>query len=860
MTFNRKRKNQGFSFLVFVPFLLILLFIGPLSCAKGKKAESPTNPAEINNKDVASENVGSPEPRESEEQPAGQNSEIGAADAELAAKRLENTFAALEDAIQRIPRETFDPEAVVQKAGSDAIKLFEWVRDETSLIPYQGSLRGPVGVLMDRRGNSLDRALLLCELLRLADYEARLARRHLSEEEAMTILKRTRTKPGSESSPVHPSTLRNQDELLALYVQNHALDRKNLVETIAKAQQEQENESRQIKSEHKELAADILAILNKQAISRQGEKESEVAEDLRDHWWVQWEKGNDWVDLDPALAGASPGQIFGEPEETLNPEDLEEDLFHTIKIKVIAEQLEGGDLKEKPVLEHTLIPSKTLGQRIILRHLPLNWPSDEDFLAAPDPVPFLKDAVAKQTEWQVVLEVDGEAVEKSFVTAQGNVSHEPSQKPGRKKGKAGGIGDLFGGLTGKEEEKEAKEKAAKLDEKAVLTAEWLEFEINSPGRPVQVHRREVFDLIGPAARQGKNFRAWKLAEQQRMDRALKILGETEVLPLVCELSPEFIEERTASYVLLNRDVYLNLVENYGGWEPQELFLEMTKIKPLSAKLYGFALKRFKLSPFRDEISLSTPNLLARHSTLTENEQGELITTESLDIIVNDVSPARKTSNHPFSVRVEQGILDTLVEAHEMAAGETVENTALLFRQSRSQGIKWLFVQGLDDPNWKRVRVSAGARVSLENDLSRGFDVLVPEKEISMDGKPRFAWWRLNPETGNFLGLGEKGSGQAMTEYAEKVDIVLQLKGMLEYYGQLGRCLGAAITAPLRGNRPQHDELVIKCIWDTICNKASDVAEAFLDIETNWTNVIIKAILNWAMGSLCDKLWEKGIKK
>jgi len=851
------QKQKGQNLPVFLFVMLIICSVGLTFCSKAKKTE---NPAEISDQNAVSEGTSLPESREAAEQPLGQNTSINPANAELAAKRLENTFAALEDAVQRIPRETFDPEAIIQKAGSDAIKLFEWVRDETYLMPYQGSLRGPVGVLMDRRGNSLDRALLLCELLRLAGYEARLARCHLSEEEAATILKTTESRSRSGASSLPPSTLRNKDDLLAFYVENYGLDRKHLVETIAKAQQEQENEIQQIKSEHKELAADILAILDKKAINRQAEKESALVEDLKDHWWVQWEKGDDWVDLDPALPGATPGQIFGQPEDTSDPEALDEDLFHTIKIKVIAEQFEAGDLKERPVLQHSFVPSKTLGKRIILRHLPLNWPSDEKFLTAPEPVPFLKEAIARQTEWQVVLEVDGEAVGKSYVTAQGNVSDESSQKPGQKKGKAGGVGGLFGGLAGKEEEEEEKEKAEKPAGKAHLTAEWLEFEICAPGRPVRVERREVFDLIGPAARKGKSYRAWKLTEEQRMDRALKILGETEILPLVCELSPEFIEERTASYVLLNRDVYLNLIENYGGWEPQELFLEMTKIKPLSAKLHGFALKRFRLSPSGDEISLRSPNLFARHSSLMTNEQGELIKAESLDIIANDISPARKTSAHPFSVRVEQGILDTLVEAHEMAERGSVENTALLFRQSRTQGISWVLIHGLEDPNWKRIQLSADARGRLEQELARGYDVIVPEKEISMAGKPRFAWWRLNPETGNLLGIGEKGSGQAMTEYAEKVDIVLQLKGMIEYYGQLGRCLGAAISAPLRGNRPQHDELVIQCIWDTICNNAAGVADAFVDVDVNWTNIIIKATLNWAMGSLCDALWEKGIKK
>ena len=535
MTLIRKRENQ--KFYLFIAIFFVFLFIGPFSCAKEKKAESPAHPAGIPGEDVPSENVGSQEPHESGAERAGQNSDEVMADAELAVRRLENAFSALEDAIQRIPRETFDPEAIVQKAGSDAVKLFEWVRDETSVVPYQGSLRGPVGVLMDRRGNSLDRALLLCELLRLGGHEARLARRHLSEAEAAAMLKKKASKPGSEGSKPQPSSLQDQDDLLALYVQNYALDRKNLVETIAQSRQKQENEIRQIKSEHQELAADILAILN--ASRKQSRREESAGtEDLKDHWWVQWGKGEDWIDLDPALPGATPGQVFGEPEETLEPDDLGEDLFHRIQIRIIAEQLESGVLKEKPVLEHMLIPSKTLGQRIIVRHLPLNWPSDDKFLTAREPVPFLREAIAKQTEWQAVLEVDGEAVEKSYVTARGNVSDEPSQKPGRKKGGAGAIGGLFGGLAGREEKDEEKEKAPKSDEKAWLTAEWLEFEIHSPGRPTRAHRREVFDLIGPAARQAKNVRAFKLTEQQRMDRAFKIHGETEILPLVGELSPQ----------------------------------------------------------------------------------------------------------------------------------------------------------------------------------------------------------------------------------------------------------------------------------------------------------------------------------
>ena len=69
---------------------------------------------------------------------------------------------------KEIPRDTFDPQAIIDKVGKDPNKLFEWVRDNTYWVPYRGMLRGHVGVLMDRVGSSLDRSLLLAELLRRA--------------------------------------------------------------------------------------------------------------------------------------------------------------------------------------------------------------------------------------------------------------------------------------------------------------------------------------------------------------------------------------------------------------------------------------------------------------------------------------------------------------------------------------------------------------------------------------------------------------------------------------------------------------------------------------------------------------------
>ena len=59
--------------------------------------------------------------------------------------------------------------AVLAQVGNDPAAMRAWVAREAYLVPYRGLLRGVVGVLMDRCGNSLDRAMLLAALLARAN-------------------------------------------------------------------------------------------------------------------------------------------------------------------------------------------------------------------------------------------------------------------------------------------------------------------------------------------------------------------------------------------------------------------------------------------------------------------------------------------------------------------------------------------------------------------------------------------------------------------------------------------------------------------------------------------------------------------
>src|SRR5688572_6472666 len=114
-----------------------------------------------------------------------------------AESELDSMLLAFEAGARETPRDTFDLHAVLAQVGREPEKLFAFVRDCTSWVPYAGALRGAKGVLMDRVGNDLDRALCLAGLFRACGHEARLAQGTQSEEQARAALVRIRAQPAS---------------------------------------------------------------------------------------------------------------------------------------------------------------------------------------------------------------------------------------------------------------------------------------------------------------------------------------------------------------------------------------------------------------------------------------------------------------------------------------------------------------------------------------------------------------------------------------------------------------------------------------------------------------------------------------
>ena len=282
---------------------------------------------------------------------------------------VDRSLKALENAQAQAPRDRWDPAYVVGRLGSDPRVLLEWVRRNTTWIPYRGILRGATGVLMDRQGNSLDRAILLATLLGTAGHKVRLAHAELSDAEALT---RIRSAPGPEEAAIEPESRgisarwRPGD--------GKALRARSRSSHPYGGSQQPGSPAGFGRDPSASCGSDQSAASSGGANRRQqrlGEPRiQEAVSARRDHWWVQVDSEGTWIDLDIDEADDTslPSLIA---QRTLLLEDLPTaGLHHEIAVRVIAEQWSRGTVAERTAMESTLQPAELIGKPIVVQFLP----------------------------------------------------------------------------------------------------------------------------------------------------------------------------------------------------------------------------------------------------------------------------------------------------------------------------------------------------------------------------------------------------------------------------------------------------------------------------------------------------------
>lgn len=499
---------------------------------------------------------------------------------------------------------------------------------------------------------------------------------------------------------------------------------------------------------------------------------------LADHWWVQVNRHGAWIDYDLMNPEGEPGQALAAPQETMARDAVPAGRTHRVVLRVVAEQLKDGRLSEHVVLEHELKPSGLIGTRIALRHLPMLWPEDWVAVTPDDVQEKLFAALRTQREWMPALTVGEEALQQFSIRDTGVVNEDPQPQSNPflalsfpAAGKVGRIVDIFDEsfeeMLPEDGTPPAMSGGAPRAE-GELTAEWLEYVLLVPGEEPKTVRRELFDLIGPAARQAGDFSGFRMDDDKVVARAGGQMIETEIVMMPNWPAPEFLAEMTARVALANRPVLEEFGRDPFGKSPPNSVELFSKMAAIAGPAYLYASLRSEAGLTARSVFVDRPQIVAQHGVLARVAPGELTAKVALDVVENGVG-VDPFDDDAFSARMLQGIADTNAEA--LALPEGGKNVGEAFRHV-ADGDEWTVFFPEDESFVPTLGLSPDLAARLVADLRAGNVIISPS--ASARDVERAGWWRIDPVTGTTLGMGENGWGAVLVEYAFYLTIQVML--------------------------------------------------------------------------------------
>jgi hypothetical protein len=618
----------------------------------------------------------------------------GSSELEAVIDVIRDAYNEAQKALKQLPQERFETESVLEKADYDSDALVAWFEQNTRWVPYRGVLRGADGVLLDGTGNSLDRSLLLARLLNDAGYDARLVRGRLSAEAVEAVLSRA-------SASVEVA--RPKEPLF--------------VDQVVTAAQRAPSEA--------SVLAELVGTLPERT-------DPELGESVADHWWVEAELDEGWTTIDPLLSGPL-ASMRPAVLERLAPESLPDALFHQVTLRVVIERWESGKVIEEIPLEHVLRTADAAYHDYELQFSPYH------FVPAPDGSTAVDEAQAiaeTAEEWLPVLRHGSSIIQQQGFDREGHLERNPGRFATVRKAEQGTA--ALQALGGSDE-----------GEPAHLTALWLEYQVDVPGREPSVVRREIFDLIGPSRRRSGAIANLSLNSTAFRERGRLLLGAHRVVVLGAMLPPVALRKAANEYWANHGPQIAGIVRLANGSEDDEV-LQRAYAQPLiSLDLLGLATARHSQSAHRSSIYLESPNILTSHFMVELEEPYSV--GHAYDIVINEVGVTANTSLAPGRVRLEQGMLDTILEATMSEPDHRSGNTAELFASRGDATGAWQRV----DTDARGLALPGAAQARVADALDRGLIVVAPGR-LEREQEP--AWWEIDPVTGTTLGIGSRGWG------------------------------------------------------------------------------------------------------
>ncbi len=602
--------------------------------------------------------------------------------------------------VKTFASEHYSRQLLLGETDFESESIVSWVNSNTHWVPYQGLLRGADGVLLDRVGNSLDRSLLLAALLQDAGFDIRLGNARLSESQAEQLLKDLMQTSGSPLSNTEIASL----------------------------------DGRQMASKATEQAAAIATMVN---LPDTNWNESFIGA-VKDHWWVDLKTNEGWKSLDTMI----PSGTNNEPLENSTyyaPDNLPADLNHRVTIRVIIERFDQGKLFEEIPLEYSFDTAAAPMQNFELYFYPYGFSKAEE--DAPEAVK-LKAISSSSQDWLPVLISPDEFISQKGFSRFGQIVNNPAKPEVQRKF---GLSQKSLSALG----------AGDVKPETTLSGVWIEYQFDQPGLGPETTRREIFDLIGPAVRMKGQLDSVTFAEDGPMSRGLALMSQTRILvnstdlPLIALYKAQLELWADHGHQVA---AMIRLFYNPAAEEPAQRLMS----KPLlPLDLISLAVFRKVYSRFQNQTYLATPNVITTHELLVVKEDVQAI--QAMDIVRNTIG-VRASSIAFARVRLEQGVLDTLMEADLLSTDGSDFNTSIAFGNRDDRQTIW----GQPQPGSDLQLAHPEAWARMMQAMQDGHAVITAEG-FTDNAEP--SWWEIDLQTGTTLGMGKNGWGVEFSEDA-----------------------------------------------------------------------------------------------
>ncbi|MBW7881740.1 MAG: hypothetical protein H3C34_03735 [Caldilineaceae bacterium] len=672
----------------------------------------------------------------------------------------------LEELYTTIDPTRVDLEDLSFEIAFDAADIFTWMAENIAFRQYPGAQRGARGVLLTAAGNALDQSILATQLLGDAGYDVRIAQGRLSEKDASRLLEQMAAAPAASPRLERERVSAILTEIGALY----GLEPEVVASELDAALNPAPLAESAAMSDTLASVTLIAGALAEAGIELGDEAALDaLVEEARDYYWVEYRLGptDRWQAAHPAFgAAAAPAPLrasatFADELPTGAPQ------WQRLRVAAFIEQKDGDTL-----VTHTIVPAQEYraadlaGQSLTFQLVPngisgfMQTADIDGMLDSTDL--FLPALNGEVVEDGFAFDLQGDVLDMAQAkrTADGMVRLAKSVS-GALEGAAGLLGDLGETETGT---------PAVPEDAKTLTAVWLEYTLIGQDGGEKTVRRYLLDRVGAANRAEAHADIDPELAFPAASRAL--LTHHTVVLLPGDYTRDYLAARLLQRMIDELALTPAMTALPEEDEPDRAIKAIRKLAPLDDVVLAAAFAAG---------AAAEGNIVYRaEPALVVVERGLLPGGPFLEGFarVDVISNARRAftstddglAPDPAAV-LFAGVWETQVEGAPLLGLEQAHfNAARAVHAAVDAGQELLVVTPGDTSLLDDLALDAESRANLEADLARGYVVVVPKMEEAGED---LAWWRVDPRTGETLGIGRDGRGTEGTEYT------ITLQGIIE---------------------------------------------------------------------------------